>query len=194
VKGWSWLVVVIVVLLLAGGAVVAVRKLSESEATRLAKLQPDVRDRVQQLREAAAAEGIETFVGSTKRSDDEQAAKLAAGLSTTSNSWHELGRALELYVMAPDSAGKLQPDFGVKMGTADKYRRLHKLSKRFGGNGIPYTGEDGGAPFTADGKPAKLSNGIWDVGHIEFRQFEAGAYDPKKALSWSKAAARLGVA
>lgn len=178
------LVLLALVVLGGGAAVVVVRKLGESEAARLAKLQANVRTAVEQLREAAADEGIETFVGSTVRSEDEQAAKVAAGLSTTDKSWHRLGRALELYVMAPDANGKLQPDMAVKQpGTQEKYRRLHQLSKRFGFNGIPYTGEGGGAPFTADGKPAKLSNGVWDVGHLEFR----------KGQTWAQAAAAQGI-
>lgn len=185
-------VVVVVLLALAGGAVVVVRELTESEAARLDKLERDVRVQVERLREAAAAEGIETFVGSTRRSEAEQNAKLAAGLSTTKNSWHELGRALELYVVGPDG----KPDMKVAQpGSQEKYRRLHQLAKRFGGNGIPYTGEGGGAPFTADGKKATLSNGAWDVGHIEFRMpTTSSAYDSKSALSWGAMAKRMGVA
>jgi hypothetical protein len=162
------IVAIVVLLALAGGAAVVVRKLSETEASRRQLLEPDVRDAVDALRAAAAAEGIETMIGSTRRTADEQAAKVAAGLSATKNSWHTVGRALELYVMSPAPTAKdpkkLSADVNGK--EVQKYRRLHELAKRFGGRGIP-----GGQPFTATGEKAYITtNGgkVWDVAHIEF--------------------------
>lgn len=170
----AWLVVfaLVALVLVGGGVAVVMRKISETEASRRALLEPDVRDAVDRIRADAAAEGIETMIGSTRRTEDEQAAKVAAGLSATKNSWHTVGRALELYVMraiaAPTAkdpkATKLSADVDGK--EVAKYRRLHEIAKRHGGRGIP-----NGQPFNAAGEKAYITvNGkaVWDVAHIEF--------------------------
>lgn len=164
----GWLLLFIVLAILVGG-VVAVRKLSETEAARLAKLRPEVRDAVQRIRAELAREGIETFVGSTRRDEVEQAAKVAAGLSDTKSSWHLLGRGIELYVGTPDGKNKdgtpkIVAD--VKGKNIAGYRRMHEVAKRHGGRGIP-----NGQPFDAKGNPAHIttsSGKVWDVAHLEF--------------------------
>jgi hypothetical protein len=184
----AWLVVVAIVVLLAlagGGAAVIMRKISETEASRRALLEPDVQQAVDRIRADAAAEGIETMIGSTRRTADEQAAKVAAGLSATKNSWHTIGRALEMYVMrripAPTAkdpnATKLSAD--VEGKEIAKYQRLHAIAKRHGGRGIP-----GGQPFTATGEKAYITTSagkIWDVAHIEFPGGFATVADALKA-------------
>jgi hypothetical protein len=172
VKPLHIVLVALVLLVLVGGGAVVMRKISDSEASRRALLEPQVRDAVDRIRADAAAEGIETMIGSTRRSEEEQAAKVAAGLSATKNSWHTIGQALELYVMraipAPTSkdpkATKLSADVnGVEIA---KYRRLHEIAKRHGGRGIP-----NGQPFLADGSKAYITTSagkVWDVAHIEF--------------------------
>ena len=178
-------VVVVALVLLGGGAAIVVRKISETEASRRALLEPDVRDAVDRLRADAASEGIETMIGSTRRTADEQAAKVAAGLSATKNSWHTIGRALELYVMrvipAPTTkdpkATKLSADVDGK--EVAKYQRLHAIAKRHGGRGIP-----GGQPFTATGEKAYITTSagkVWDVAHIEFPGGFATVADALKA-------------
>jgi hypothetical protein len=187
------LVVVVLLVLLGGGAAVVMRKISDSEASRRALLQPEVQSAVDRIRADAAAEGIETMIGSTRRSAEEQAAKVAAGLSATQNSWHTIGQALELYVMkaipAPTSADpkatKLSAD--VNGTEIEKYRRLHEIAKRHGGRGIP-----GGQPFNADGSKAYITTSagkIWDVAHIEFPLGHRTVADALKAQQTRKVVA-----
>lgn len=153
------LIVILVIALLFAGGVVAMRKLGESEASRRAKLIEEAREALDELRAELAAEGIETFVGSTLRTATEQAGKVAVGSSTTSQSWHLLGRAVDLYPIDPDTG---QADMNGKLWST-LFRRMHELAPRFGWRGLA---------FNADGsrRYLKRSDGstFWDGGHLEF--------------------------
>lgn len=175
-RGW-WLVLIVVALLVVGGAAV-LRKISETEAGRLAKLRPEVRAAWERLRADAAAEGIQLYVISTARSEAEQAAEVTAGTSGTDDSWHELRRAIDFQVQWRDPLdGKLKADH--KAIEVARYRRVHELSKRHGFRGIPK-----GSPFDAQGNPAYITNRagkkIWDVYHLEWTE----------GLTFAQAAAR----
>ena len=161
--------VVLLLLVLVVVAVALMRRLSETEASRLATLRPEVRAAFERLRAAMALQGVQLFVVSTRRTADEQAAKVAAGLSGTgSQSWHLLGRALDFNVGIRDTTtGKLRAD--AKAENVTDYRRVHDTAHVFGFRGIP-----DGRPFTIDGKPAYITNAsgkkIWDVYHLEYTE------------------------
>ena len=174
----TWIFLLIVAALLLGGAALVIRQLSETEQARLAKLRPEVRAAYEQLRAAAAAEGIQLYVISTARTDAEQAAKAAAGVSGTDDSWHELARAIDFNVQIKDPAtGKLRAD--SKGENVAHYRRVHQLAPKFGLTGIPK-----GSPFNPDGSKAYITNKkgqkIWDVFHLEYRD----------GMTWAQAAKR----
>lgn len=180
-SGRAWLFLLVVVLLLVGGAVV-IRKLSTTEEDRLSKLRPEVREAYLQLRAAAAAKGVQMYVVSTRRTDEQQAAKVAAGVSGTDDSWHELGRAIDFNVQFRDPVdGKLKAD--SKAANVGAYRTVHALAPAFGLAGIPK-----GSPFDAQGNPAFITNKqgkkIWDVYHL---QYTGG-------MTFAQAAKRDGVA
>lgn len=165
---------VVLLLLVGGGAVVAVRALSKSEAEREERLLPQVQAALERTRQDLAAEGIETWVGSTKRTDAEQAAKVAAGVSTTSNSWHLLGRAVDLYPVLP---GTNQPD--LKGEHVDRFRRMHAVAAQHGFRGLA---------FNADGSKRYITGSkgkIWDGPHLEYPEgmtfAQAKAKDPARA-------------
>ena len=109
-------------------------------------------------------------MGSTRRDEVEQAAKVAAGLSATKSSWHLLGRGIELYVGTPDGTKNKDGTPKVVADVNGKniagYRRMHEVAKRHGGRGIP-----NGSPFDGKGNPAHIttsSGKVWDVAHLEF--------------------------
>jgi hypothetical protein len=179
----AWLVVLVLVVVVAGG-IMALRKLSETEESRRAALLPQVRAALDGLRAALAARGIQTWIVSTRRTPEQQQAKLDAGVSGTKNSWHLLGRGVDLNVGIKNAAGKVVPDSNGK-NEAD-YRIMQETAKLFGFRGIP-----NGSPFTADGKKAYITNPsgskIWDVFHLEFTDgmtfAQAQAADARKVTA-----------
>jgi hypothetical protein len=178
-------VAIIVLVLLGGGVYVAARKLGETEASRLQQLQPKVRVAFEAGRaELSAVHGIELVVVSTRRTADQQAAKVAAGLSATSTSWHLLGRGIDVQTARKNSAGKLVADADAK--DIDSYRRLHQVMGKHGFRGTP-----NGAAFNADGSVRTFKNAagkaISDVGHLEYTEgltfAQAQAADQKAGLA-----------
>ena len=157
-------------LILGGGAAVVKLSVGASEEKKLSGLLPHVRARVEDLLRAMAARGYRVLVGSTLRSDAEQAKIVASGNSATSNSWHLVGRAVDLYPYGPDG----KPDMDGRH--VELYRILHQESARLGFSNLA---------FNADGSIRKIKttkNGkqieVWDAGHVEFRE----------GLTWAKAA------
>ena len=172
-SGRAWLILLVVVALFVGGAV-ALRKLSETETARLAKLRPEVRTAYEGLRHYMAAQGIQLYLVSTVRTADEQAEKIEAGRSTTMNSFHRLGRALDFNVAIKDpKTGKVRAD--NKGENEADLKRVHAAAPRFGFKGIP-----NGSPWKPDGSRAYLSNGAWDVFHLEFTEGMTFAQAAKK--------------
>lgn len=73
---------------------------------KLTDLLPHVRAKVETLiRRMADIHGVRIIVGTTYRSPTDQAAQVVAGRSAASRSWHQLRRAVDLYVVDP-STGK----------------------------------------------------------------------------------------
>jgi hypothetical protein len=126
-----------------------------SEEARAQQLLPQVQTALQQVQDALRAEGIDTYIGSTRRNQAEQDANVAKGVSATKNSWHLLGRAVDLY---PKVNG--QPDLQGK--NVDLFRRMHEVAAQYGWRGLAFN-PDGSKRYinTVKGK-------VWDGGHIEF--------------------------
>jgi hypothetical protein len=153
------LIVVVLALLLLGGSVVAVRALSKSELAKRANLLPEVRAALDALRSVLSLEGIETFVGSTRRTPDEQKIKMEQGSSTTENSWHLLGRAVDLYPIDPETG-----EYDGDARTWDTlFRRMHELAPRFGFRGLAFNADGGRRYLTR-----KDGSKFWDGPHLEF--------------------------
>ncbi len=171
-KPWHWLIIIAIVLLLAGGGTVAVVKYvaTETEKKRLAGLLPQVRDALQRTRAALDAKGIRTLVGETRRDDALQAAHVADGVSATNNSWHKLGRAVDLY---PYVDGK--PDLDGKH--VETFRTMQIEAGKNGFHNIAFN-TDGSLKYivTSKGK-------VWDGGHMQYTD----------GMTFAQAAAQQGV-
>lgn len=133
---------------------------SAAETASINALIPPAAAALRNLRDALAQAGINTRVGSTRRTTAEQAAALASGHSSTTHSWHLLGRAVDLYPFDPltgqlDLAGK----------NTGLYRKMHQIAAMGGWEGLA---------FNADGSRRLLINGAgqkyWDGGHLQFTQ------------------------
>lgn len=150
------LVIALVLVLVVGGGAVAVRALSKAEQGRRDMLLPQVRAALDQLRARLASVGIETFVGSTGRTEEEQRAHIEAGRSDVKFSWHQLGRAVHV---APVIAGKTIINDPELTRHIDVLRRIHREAAGFGFRGIA---------FNADGSKKFLKSGAWDALHLEY--------------------------
>lgn len=134
------------------------RVLGQKEAANRAALEPDVRVALDGLRSDLAREGIETYIGSTLRTPAEQAAKEVQGSSTTAtNSWHLVGRAVDLIPIDPATG---QPDReGTKL---ELFKRMHAFAPGWGFRGLAFH-PDGTVRYLK----RKDGSKFWDGGHLE---------------------------
>lgn len=151
--------------LLAGAAwatEVLVTRLVESaaEASAINAMIPPAAEALRTLRDALAQAGIMTRVGSTRRTAAEQAAALASGHSSTSHSWHLLGRAVDLYPFDPLTG---QPDMDGR--NDGLFQQMHAIASSLGWTGLAYN---------ADGTRRLLTNAAgqkyWDGGHLQWTE------------------------
>lgn len=153
--------VALVALIMAGGwaGVATVRKLGLTEKARIDALEPDTRRRYLELRKRMAAKyGIQLRTGQTRRTQDQQNALVAKGLSATKQGWHLVGRAIDVYPIDKKTG---QPD--TKGLNVDAFRKMHLEADALGFRGIAFS-PDGSKRYitTSKGK-------VWDAGHIEYR-------------------------
>jgi len=133
------------------------RALGKAEEARRQLLIPSARLALDGLRlELEEQHGIQTFVGSTLRTPSEQSVLVAGKASDTNQSWHLLGRAVDLYPIDP-ATGK--PDLDGRRG--ELYLQMHRVAPNWGWRGIAYAD-------LATGKKKYLKSGVWDGGHLEF--------------------------
>jgi hypothetical protein len=154
--------------------------LTTSETERMDQLEPETQSKLRDLIFALSAAGIRVRVGQTLRTAAQEKANIAAGLSSADlvHSWHELGRAVDLYPYDPDTG---EPD--MKGKRVDLFQQMHSIAKAQGWRGIA---------FQADGVTKRLiknSKGklIWDGGHIENR----GSY-ASMAQAWAAEGPAIG--
>lgn len=143
-------------------AIDALTLLTSSEADRMAKLEPTTREKLGELIEALADAGLRVYVGQTLRTGAQEKANVDAGKTSAGlvYSWHELGRAVDLYPVDP-ATGK--PDYAGRR--VDLFQQMHAAAKLLGWRGIAFL-EDGITKRTitnSKGKP------VWDGGHLEWR-------------------------
>jgi len=140
----------------------AISLLTSSETSRMDRLQPEVQTQLLNLIGVLADQGVKVYVGSTLRTPAQEKANVDAGRTSAGlkYSWHELGRAVDLYPVDPDTN---KPDTAGRR--VDLFIAMHAAAKALGWRGIA---------FEADGttkKYIKNSKGkpVWDAGHLEWR-------------------------
>lgn len=140
---------------------------SGTENERLNALIPEVRAKVVALRNILAGKGIDTFIGSTIRTEAEGAKNYAEGRSATTQSWHLLGRAVDLYVQKNGRVIYSPKD------ALTEYQTLGAEAKKLG---FRWLGT--GTICSATGKC------FTDPAHIEYRN----------GMTFAQAAAKAGMA
>jgi hypothetical protein len=135
--------------------------LTSSEAERMEQLEPETQSRLRDLIFALGAEGIRVYVGQTLRTAAQEKALIEAGRTSATlvHSWHELGRAVDLYPIDPDTG---KPD--LKGRRIDLFQAMHARAKELGFRGIAFE-EDGVTKKYIKGKKGL----VWDAGHLECR-------------------------
>ncbi len=134
--------------------------LTSSEQERLDQLEPGTRAAVDQLLAESQAAGFPLYVGQTRRTPAQEkalkdAGKTAASLSV---SWHELGRAVDLYPRLSTGA----PDYN---GTdLNAFRNFQAIAVNLGFRSLAFN-DDGSKRLITNSKGKK----IWDGGHVEWR-------------------------
>jgi hypothetical protein len=146
--------------------------LTTSEESRLAQLEPETQDKVRELLGRMQAQGVTIHVGQTFRTSAEEKAAIEEGRSAVkSNSWHESGRAADLYPIDPDT---LQPDTAGKR--VDLFRQMQQEAVSMGFHQLAFDTTTWEKRFltTSKGK-------IWDGGHVEWHGGYASATDALNA-------------
>ncbi len=137
--------------------------LTTSEEHRLSQLESETQAQVRALVQSLKNDGLDIFVGSTLRTQAAEKAAIASGHSAVkTHSWHELGRAADLYPVNPDTAA---PDLeGIR---DDLFVQMQQRAVELGFHQIAYN-DDWSRRYitTSKGK-------TWDGGHVEWH----GPYD-----------------
>lgn len=136
--------------------------LTSTEASRMEKLGPETQSKLSDLIFALAGAGLKVYVGQTLRTAAQEKAnveggKTAAGLKY---SWHELGRAVDLYPIDP-ATGRAD----LEGRRVDLFQQMHATAKSMGWRGIAFL-EDGVTKRTILNSKG---HAIWDGGHLEDR-------------------------
>lgn len=138
--------------------------LTTSEQERLDQLDPDTRAQVQQLLyDSQQEDNIRLHVGQTRRTPAQEKAAKAAGKTsgTLTVSWHELGRAVDLYPDDGNGAPDYHPTEGPRL---DAFRTFQARAVNMGFRSLAFN-DDGSKHLITNSKGKK----IWDGGHIEWR-------------------------
>jgi hypothetical protein len=135
--------------------------MTPAELDRLDQLMPDCRWRVERLIDRLRAQGLDCFVGATKRSPAEVEAARLAGRSSAkqTRSWHELGRAVDMRPLRKTGG----PNYDTGPASEPFWRALQAEAEILGMRCLAYR-PDGSKLLleTVNGKR-------WDPGHVEYR-------------------------
>jgi len=139
-----------------------IAELTTDEAERMAQLEPETQSRLRDLIFALGADGMRVHVGATLRTAAKEKALIKAGRTsgTLVHSWHELGRAVDLYPIDPDTG---KPDTAGRR--LDLFIAMHAKAKAMGFRGIAFEA-DGVTRHYIKNSEGKL---VWDGGHLECR-------------------------
>jgi len=159
---WLFGLVALLVLFTSAGDEIgdAIVELTTSDESRLSQMQPDAETATRQLIAQLAGQGMKVHVGQTFRTPAQEKSAIDSGHSgVKTHSWHELGRAVDLYPIDPDTGS---PDLnGTRL---DLFQQMHAVAESIGFHSIA---------FNADGTRHLITNNagkkIWDGGHLEWR-------------------------
>lgn len=147
--------------------------LTSTEEMRLSQLEPETQAKVRELLAVLQDHGITVQVGQTLRSPAQEKAAIDSGHSgVKSKSWHESGRAVDLYPIDPDS---LQPDMDGRNN--ELFLRMQQLAVDMGFHQIAYDTDTWQRKYITN----NAGNKIWDGGHIEWRGGYVSATDAYNA-------------
>lgn len=135
--------------------------LTSSEETRLSQLEPEAQQMVRELLGRLQAQGLTIYVGQTLRTSAQEKAVIDAGRSgVKTNSWHESGRAVDLYPIDPDT---LKPDTDGKR--VELFRQMQQEAVEMGFHQLAFNTDTWEKRFITNAQGKK----IWDGGHVEWR-------------------------
>jgi hypothetical protein len=140
----------------------AIELITSTEASRVDKLQPDVAAQLMSLIGTLADQGLKVYVGQTLRTAAQEKANVEKGATSAGlvYSWHELGRAVDLYPVNPDTG---KPDLAGKR--LDLFQQMHAAARAAGWRGIAFEADGLTRHYLTNSKGKK----VWDGGHIEWR-------------------------
>jgi len=138
----------------------AVVTLTSTDEQRLAQLEPVTQEQVRGLIAELANQGIRVKVGQTLRSSAAEKAVIESGHASANLkvSWHQLGRAVDLYPL--DADGK--PDLSGE--DLDVVRAIAMTAQSLGFRQLGFNGDGSKRIIQGTNGP------IWDSGHIEWRE------------------------
>jgi 3D (Asp-Asp-Asp) domain-containing protein len=136
-------------------------ELTSSEEGRINQMQAEAAGKVHQLIDDLSFQGIAVHVGQTLRTAAEEKSVVDSGRSAvTTHSWHELGRAVDMYPIDPDTG---KPDTAGKR--VDLFQRMHAAARAIGFRGIAFEDDGVTKRYITNSRGKK----IWDGGHLEWR-------------------------
>ena len=144
-------------------------QLTTTEEARIAQLQPEVQTELRSLLGLLFEAGVPVEVGQTLRTSAQEKALIEAGKTSGSLtvSWHQLGRAVDMYPINPETGVADRNAFRNATEEAlriERFRRMHEIAALRGWRGIAFNA-DGTRRFISNSKGQK----IWDGGHLEWR-------------------------
>jgi hypothetical protein len=133
--------------------------LTSTEEGRLEKLEPETQGLVRSLIANLNAQGYQVTVGQTLRTVAAEKADVAAGKSSKGQvySWHNIGRAVDLYMVDPDTG---ETDYNGSNDTL--YQALASAATSLGFRSLAYN-DDGSRHYLNT-----VKGPVWDGGHIEY--------------------------
>jgi hypothetical protein len=140
----------------------AITLLTTTETDRLNELQDEPKAQLLSLIATLADQGISVHVGQTTRTAAQEKANVDKGATSAGlqYSWHELGRAVDLYPINPDTGS---PDMAGKR--LDLFIAMHAAAKAAGWRGIAFEADGVTRHYLTNSKGKK----VWDGGHLEWR-------------------------
>lgn len=137
----------------------ALVEFTTTEETRLSQLEPDTQAQVRALIQTLANQGLHVHVGQTLRTQAAEKQAIATGHSAVkTHSWHEIGRAVDLYPINPDTGA---PDLdGVR---DDLFMQMQQVAVQVGFTQLAYH-DDWTRRYLVNAQGKK----IWDGGHMEW--------------------------
>jgi hypothetical protein len=138
-------------------------------------LSPLLRAKLEELQDRLFSEyGLRLFLGSGRRTQEQQRALVDAGRSAKPSSLHLRGEAVDVYVVDPETG---KPDFSGRR--ADLYRTLHRVWASLGGYGLAYWPYPEGPPMYIQTSAGR----VWDAGHLQLERVAAPVVRPAPRVS-----------